>query len=536
MKRKGLITLICIAVLLVISVYAVGVGTVSAANDGESITTAKIGTANVAYNGKLRLAFTVEKTLLTPDDATLGIMVWDSDVTEPTAKNCKYVNLNAKTQNGTTYYLVRPTVLEEIGKEFYVAACYKQNGVITLAQKPFEYSIEKYFTTCIASPVSEPLADICTEYLELAKELGASDLTGIKANGGYVGYNKFSFGGAMGQQVLLRADAKNGDGKYFLCWKDSEGKVISDSRITSVKVESEGVTEYFALYGDRELSKYKASYDFESLDSGLMDFAYPTEDDISKIISGYDSKKTPLFKGTKSLEGLSITTYRSLKSIGKDQYVYSTGHDFYLVDSPIGGKSMMITNGHQARGFSASFSDIYESYAIGGEVDIQYNTAVSGGFFHVNLNIVDKNGKSASLRTNITTDGKTATFYAEGSGSEYPSVYLDRKINLKEGNVLSFRAELDRESEAVAIYANGELLQKISLNSYATYKKLTDAAAKKSEETGETVKAFDLETITVSSILVAGISSTKDDITIDNVSFICGDPIVKDNTAEGGAK
>ena len=532
MTRTRIKALVCVFVLLtaLVTLFSFGTTTASAEED-KIVTTARIGDSNVSFDGKLRLAFTVESTILTPDGADLGIMVWDAEVTEPTLKNCKYVNLNEKTQNGVTYYLVRPTALSDVATEFYIAACYKLNGEIVLAETPFEYSIEKFFTYNLASVITEEQAYIYTEYLDLAGDAGATDITAIKTNGGYVGYNKFTLGGALNQNVLLRADAKNADGEYFLAWKDSAGRVISNDRVTTVKVESEGITEYTAIYGDRELSNYKSTYDFEALDTGLIDISYPVEDDISKIVSGYDSAKTPLFSGSKTLEGLKLNTYRSLKKVGTDQYVYSTGHEFFAVDSPIGGKSLMITNGHQGRGVSAYFYDVYESYAVGAEVDMQYNTAKSGGFFHINLTITDKNGKSTSLRTNITSNGSTITFYAEGDGSAYPHVYLEKKPALVRGNVLSFRAELDRENEAIKIYANGEFLQSLSLTSYATYKKIVEKA-----EADENAPAFDLETLTISTIAVCGISSTKDDITVDNVTFLCGEPIVTEENTEEGAE
>ena len=65
----------------------------------------------------------------------------------------------------------------------------------------------------------------------------------------------------------------------------------------------------------------------------------------------------------------------------------------------------------------------------------------------------------------------------------------------------------------------------MSLESYATYKKASEKA-----EADENVADFDLETLTISAIAVCGISSTKDDITVDNVTFLCGDPIIKDET------
>ena len=145
MKKTRIKALACALVLFTLAICGFAFSTTASAEE-TFVTTAKIGDANVSFDGKLRLAFTVVTTVLTPNDADIGIMVWDSSVTEPTLKNCSYVNLNEKSQNGTIYYLVRPTELADITKEFYVAACYKIGTTYTIAEPPFKYSIEKFFS------------------------------------------------------------------------------------------------------------------------------------------------------------------------------------------------------------------------------------------------------------------------------------------------------------------------------------------------------------------------------------------------------
>ena len=96
MKRTRIKTLACAFVILVLTVCTLCFASTASAEEPAMVTRAKIGNSNVAFNGKLRLAFTVDATMLTPDGVKLGIMVWDPDVTEPTKANCSYVNFNPK--------------------------------------------------------------------------------------------------------------------------------------------------------------------------------------------------------------------------------------------------------------------------------------------------------------------------------------------------------------------------------------------------------------------------------------------------------
>jgi len=97
----------------------------------------------------------------------------------------------------------------------------------------------------------------------------------------------------------------------------------------------------------------------------------------------------------------------------------------------------------------------------------------------------------------------------------------------------------------VLIYENGTLLAELPLTSYATYKKAVDAAIAKNEEnkanaaegeTPEEVIAFDVDSLYITKIGICGISNSSEDITVDNVTFFCGDPIEKVEPDEGEAK
>ena len=123
----------------------------------------------------------------------------------------------------------------------------------------------------------------------------------------------------------------------------------------------------------------------------------------------------------------------------------------------------------------------------------------------------------------------------ESSDITDPDLLVSTLARRKGRAVLDMLGGADEERMIIAcdtlVYANGEFLQSLPLTSYATYKKIVEKA-----ETDEEATLFDLSTLTISNILVCGISSTKDDITIDNVTFICGEPIITEENTEEGAE
>ena len=546
MKTRKFKVAILTLILSLAMVLIIFVGTSSA--EGVKITAGRIGEANVAFNDKLYLAFTVDETILLPNGAELGIAVWENTEEVPTLSNCSYVNFTQKTLNSYYYYKTRAISLSDVGKEIYVGACYKLDGEISMAQKPIKYSIAKFFLRNLASNIGENRTLIYSKYLELAEAAGATFGTYVKAVNGYVGHSRSTYGGTLGQEVLLRADAKNSEGKFFIKWVDSTGKTVSSNRVCTVIPNTEGVHTYTAVYGERDASIYKSTFDFEALETGMIEFNFPGEDNASKVVSGYDSKKTPLFSGTKAIEdaGLSMQTYMALIKVGDGLYQYNKHHEFEVVETELGGKALEMRCGVAGlRGSYATYTDMNESYAIGAEADITYDTAKSGGFLHMTLYLTDKYGKTTSLRTNLSSGANTLSCYAEGDGSAYPSVYCERKLTRYAGTTLTLRIDLNRENESVMIYDNGTLLAELPLTSYATYKKAVDAAAAKNEEnkanaaegeTPEEVIAFDVDSLYITKMSICGISNSSENVTMDNVTFFCGNPIEKVEPEKGADK
>ena len=541
-KRKVKIAILAAVLSLVVSSIIL-IGGASAEN--VRVTAGRIKEANIAFNDKLTLAFTVEPTILLPNNAELGLGVWESTEEDPTLSNISYVNFRKKTLNGYNYYKTKEISLSDVSKEIYVAAVYKLDGAISLAQNPVKYSMATFFMKNLANPIGGNRATVYENYVALAEKAGAKFTTYVEAVGGYVGYSDSTRGGVLGQNVLLRAPAKNSEGEYFIAWVDSNGTTVSNSRVTTVIPSFAGVHTYTATYGERENSLYKSTYDLEALDTGKIDFYFPGEDAADKVVSGYDSAKTPLFSSSKSIadKGISMQTYMMLKKVGDGLYYYDKAHEFEVVDTEIAGKALEMRSGHSGkRGGYVTFTDLNESYAIGAEADITYDTAKSGGYFYMGLVLTDKYGKSVTLRTNLSSGATTLSCYAEGDGSDYPGVYCERKITRIAGDTLTFRIDLNRENESVVIYENGTLLEELPLTSYATYKKALDAAEKKNEEnkqnaadgeTPEEVIAFDVESLHITKITIAGISNTSEDITIDNLTFFCGEPIEMVKPEEG---
>jgi hypothetical protein len=319
------------------------------------------------------LAFTVEPTILLPKDAELGIGVWESIEEEPTLKNISYVNFGKKTLNGYDYYKTKGSSLADVSKEIYVSAVYKLDGKIELAETPKKYSMATFFMKNLASPIGGDRATVYENYLALAEKAGAKIDTYVKAVNGYVGYSDSTRGGILGQEVLLRAPAKNSEGKYFISWVDGNGSTVSSDRLFTVTISAKGAHTYTATYGERENSIYKSTYDFEALDTGMIEFNFPGEDAADKVVAGYDSGKTPLFSSSKSIsdKGISMQTYMVLKKVGDGLYFYDKAHEFEVSETDLSGKALEMRSGHAGkRGAYVTFTDLNESYAVGSEADI----------------------------------------------------------------------------------------------------------------------------------------------------------------------
>ena len=248
-KTVKIASLIIAAALLICGI----VGINASAEDARL----EIKSANVAYNDMMHLAFTLTGEEALPDGAEAGIIIWNGEKDEYTVANASYKTFDASVDGTTSYYKSYGIAAPEIGKEIYVAACYKQGGAVTITETPFKYSIVGYFATRFTESITATQEELYANVLiyGAASNTVIDDTnayTLVYAKGGYVGTYNRPVGVAKNAEssFMLRAQAVNANGDYFTKWVDAEGNTVSTERVCTVIPGKSGIVAYTAVYGD----------------------------------------------------------------------------------------------------------------------------------------------------------------------------------------------------------------------------------------------------------------------------------------------
>ena len=512
-KISRLVTLLLVAVLGACAAFGVAAGA------EEAVPTAEIDTANVAYNEMVQLAFTVDSANL-PEGAELGVMFWNADATEFTVENAAYSTFTANEKDGKTYYKSQGIPAPEMDTPIYVAAVYKVGNAVTIAETPFKYSALQYAgtrltETTVSAKQAALYADLITYGISSDEVLeGDVDYAFVKAINGTIGSAGAEIGGWFGKEVLLRAEAKNAAGEYFVKWVDAEGETISENRLAFVTATEAGVAEYTAIFGDKADSAYATTYNFEGMPAKQY----------SKLPGGY----------------LNDNAY----------------HNYYVTESLNGDKQMFVDRVSTGSGYNVKNNLPTEGQVLSFEFDIEYVEALANGgtLNNVNFTLKDADGTTAVFRTNFTYDAtkKNVFFYIENGnnttegkvGQSLPGshpVQLDGKtsyVDVAEGSTLTLRWELDLSSirafevvvdgvtytsytADVLLYANGKLIGRTDLlmanqvisGSYY-YKQATTIG-----EDGKPSFLLDENVTMTGEFGITSLNGAKTDVAIDNMTY-----------------
>ena len=515
-----------LATLLVVCALAVCAITGVTASADDAAPAAEIETANVAYNDMVQLAFTITTTEDLPAGSELGIMVWAADTAEFTVHNAKHTTFASSEKDGKVYYKTAGIPAPEMDTAIYVAAVYKADGVITIAETPFRYSALQYAGTRLTE------AGITAKQASLYEDLiaygissddifeNAENYAFVKANNGTIGSAGAEIGGWLGKTVLLRAEAKNAAGEYFIKWVDEEGATVSENRLAFVPVTETGITEYTAIFGDKADSAYANTYDFESLTTGDVQitnpnlFSAPGSTAYSKI---YYEK---CWATTTTLGSLAITSSMApvtividgTKTLVTDEYgKYSVAvRDKYAITQSLyGDKEMFIDRFICPQGYVNKFTNSVSGVAQAAEFDLTlHNFERSGIANSVTIQIADKNGKTMDVRLNLSCDKNinppVLTIQDQPSDTNNRHTYTDGSEAYSIGATYTMLTSFNYENGTVDVAVNGVSYGSLPLSNWGTYK-------------SEFV--FD-EEITIKYISINCESGSGNDLSIDNVTFL----------------
>ena len=500
----------------------------------------EIDTANVAYNDMMHLAFTLKNTNTIPEGAEAGIIIWDGAKDEYSVQNASYKTFTAAENGKSTYYKSAGIAAPGIDTDIYVAACYKQGDEITITETPFKYSIVDYMVSRLNSSISDFQAELYFSVLSygLASDsvLGDDSYALVKANGGYVGNYATAFGVAKDVQtdnLLLRANAADASGNYFIKWVDEDGNTVSTNRIHKLADIATGYAEYTAVYGNASESIYKYVKNYDYLETGVLELNTP---DLTKapvnsclgIYSGTNMRRWNVdFTGISGVK-ITHTNIPAATVIGKDEngkniyefnqdengnYIVGEKDTYAITENMYGDKMLTVVSGQTASGITIGHSNGSNDNCFYAEFDVSSN-GISKDKVQYLFNFTVKDGTyESSYRTNFYGDNATDTakLYAESSesGIRNENTLKDSEGNdfifsMKDGEVTTIGVKLVTDADApyVEYYVNGEYVGKIDCTQFKAYNANMD---------------FSKAKITYFSF--ASVAAKVDVMSIDNVTF-----------------
>ena len=510
MKRIAKLVTLALACVLMVGVI-VGM-TVSAANTDN--TGLSIKGKNVAYNAATQLCVAVNGVDATNKDS-VAMLFWDYNPgSNPTAESATSIDDGAAKLGDVYYFLSYGVDAKDMSAKIYFApALINAEGGYTIGTVSAGYSIVDYaiqrLTEQDASAAQANLYQKLLVYAGAAETMFGNkeiDFALIMAENGSVGkYGATVIGAHTGNTVLLRAEANNADGEYFLYW-EKDGVRYSDKRVTETAPAENGKSVYAAVYGEKKSSAYANAFVFESSRKSKLDdnnnvvFDFPeltyTYNDANWIYYGtktttqnallpdssFDLKLskvewgaplTEIKEDTVVPEGAHKVDYNNKKwyylDSDKVNYVNDPSYIHISEDKKTGDAELEFTKGAAAdNGITAMFwnqnkTNVFE-YDVCWEtrdpgtetqitVGIRKNSATSGFDKLADLNISIEKDNRIKVSTNIIGGTKTIgdITYTYGGTLGYIN------YNLGETLTLTFEVRFDKALPELDIYANGQL-------------------------------------------------------------------------------
>ncbi len=359
MKKTRILKIaMTLAALALLACASVGIA-VSAANGPEIVG------INVAYNEDTHIAIGVDG--ITSEN--VGIAVWydETNTEDFTLANSDYRNYELKEDSkGNKYFKTHAIASDEYADGFVVSLVVDGQ----LAGEKYTVSVVKYLNNRIFGDdaVTVNQDDLYSDMLihGIAADLSIGDCQPsyivVKTVNGTAGSRNAHAAPILdGKAVMIRAEAKNAAGEYFLYWTAPDGSQIPD-RVTAVAPTAKGINTYTAVYGAAADSAYANTIDFEGYAVGEFEYDLPTTA-LAHSTYGTAPNLEDLYfwKTTKTTSDNRLTIEKNFESTSK--YLNQTfapemvvNQDYvYIVEGQNGDKEMVISKPQSVNGQNVRF-------------------------------------------------------------------------------------------------------------------------------------------------------------------------------------
>ena len=497
MKKIAKLVTLALACVLMIGVI-VGM-TVSAANT--DTTGLSIKGKNVAYNAATQLCVAVNGVDATNKDS-VAMLFWDYNPgSNPTAESATSKQIGADVLDGVYYFLSYGVDAKDMSAKIYFAPALVENDEITdIGTVSAGYSIVDYAIQRLTE--QDGSAAQANLYYQLIRYCGAAYdvFYGYTENGFVMTENGTagSFGASVigatrNDTVLIRAEAKNSNGEYFLYWMNDNHAIVSNERVVAVKADK-ALSKYTAVYGNKRDSLYIDTYDFEALSNGEDGLLFTPENPgtvntkIWDTVHGYKYSNNV----NKTYGNLTVSLCYSLQyaKVTKTNYEgaeeFSTGYyvekgtvvknytsdeqakAWIVTDEKTGDKALSSTKYAADNGMNFTFTNpakLYnnafefdfsvDEYATGTPIQVSFS---NGTFDFANFSInINKSGAGNVALNLSTVDATDNVIY---NGIKVANATKNRRIGTFDyayGSTITFKFVVDSTNPlySIHIYADG---------------------------------------------------------------------------------
>ena len=557
-----LLSAILVAVLL-LSTFASVLAFAEDASAGvvadEAVKSVSIISKNLNYASRTEIVYAVEAVGVEEDDSVV-MLFWDGEQTEYTYENALYRKSfygkdTVQGVEGCYLFATRGIAPKNINDSIYARPVVRHidvvDGEVAISYTygdVVEYNVGMYAAEKLAeaynTSAQNDLYEGLLQYADAAGAMfGAAEPNYVLAK---VVDDAASFGGFgvkyatpdKNGKILLRAEAVNGDGLYFIKWVDADGKDVSASRVAKVTAPTEaGLHVYTPVYGEAADSAYANTLLFEDFATGLVNVGDPNyaSDPTTACYAQYSGSNMKRWNFAKTINNVKFTqnvqpaytaydaetkTYTFEKN-ANGYYVPGARDNYYITESASGDKEIYIDRDtNVGSGWTIGFNPLQsdKSTIMYAEVDFTFESMSTDQVqLHFNVSIKDKNGLDLSLRTNLFTrryvakeDGTTEEvyngyIYAEGKRDVWASVDgVPSYFSCHDGetNTLGIRLVIRDGAAYLEYYFNGEYAGELAVASFDKYK-----------------NTLDLDSAYLGYLSANTVTANCDDIIIDNVSF-----------------